>query len=394
MKSEMKLAILSRAPRIYSTRRLYDAAKERGHEVHILNTTRFNIDLSPGSPNLQYRGKSLPYYDAILPRIGASITYFGTVLVRQFQQLDVYTPNTANGISNSRDKLRAMQMLSRHDIGMPNTTYVSDSKDVQPAIARVGGAPVVIKLLRGTHGIGVMLARDRITAEAMLQTLQSSNIDTVLQQFVPESSGRDLRAFVVGDQVVAAMRRIAAGDEFRSNLHRGGRSEVVEVTDEQEQAAVRSARIMGLRVAGVDMLESNSGPLILEVNSSPGLRGIETATGIDVAGKIIDYISNQVTFPELDVRERLTVSTGYGVAELLVRDDSEFVGHTVKEAGLRDREITILTLHRGPQVIPHPPKDCILQANDRLLCFGNKEEMRGLMSPLAQPPRHINILPE
>ena len=394
MKTAMKLAILSRAPRIYSTRRLYNAAQKRGHDVHILNSLRFNIDLTHGSPNLQYRGKSLQYYDAILPRIGASITYFGTILVRQFEMLDVYTPNTARGIANSRDKLRALQTLERHNIGIPDTTFVSDSKDIKPAIARVGGTPVVVKLLSGTHGIGVMLARDDITAEALLQTLQSTKQDVVLQRFVTESSGRDLRALVVGDKVVAAMRRIAAGDEFRSNLHRGGRTEVVEVTPEQEQTAVRCAQIMGLRVAGVDMLESNRGPLVLEINSSPGLRGIETATGIDVAGEIIDYIAHQVAFPELDVRQRLSVSTGYGVAELLVRDDSEFVGHTVGESGLSEREITILTLHRGPNVIPNPPGDCKLQTNDRLLCFGNKEEMRNLLPRASQPPRHINVIPE
>ena len=377
----MKLAILSRARRSYSTKRLRSVAVERGHKVKVLNTLRFAVDLTSDRPKLQYRGKPLSYYDAILPRIGASVTYFGTALVRQFQRMGVYTPNTANGISNSRDKLRSMQMLCRHDIGIPATTFVNNRQDVKPAIARVGGAPVVIKLLEGTHGIGVMLARDSNTAEAMLQTLQSARQNVLLQRFVAESSGRDIRALVVGDRVVAAMRRVATEGEFRSNVHRGGQAEPVEVTPEQERTAVRAAQIMGLRVAGVDMLERDNGSLILEVNSSPGLQGIETATGLDVAGVIIDYIADQVAFPELDVRQRLSVSTGYSVAELLVRADSEFVGHSVHASGLRERDITILALHRGPLVIPNPRDTYILEANDRLLCFGKQTEMRSLIPP-------------
>ena len=211
--------------------------------------------------------------------------------------MDVYTPNTAQGISNSRDKLRSLQILSRPDIGIPETTFVRDRSDVVPAILRVGGAPVIIKLLEGTQGIGVMLAPDAKTAEAMLETLQSAKQNVLLQKFVAESRGRDVRALVVGDRVVAAIRRVAQGDEFRSNVHRGGIAEPVELTEDYELAAVRSAQIMGLRVAGVDMLEGAEGPLILEVNSSPGLQGIETATGLDIAGAIIDYIDNQVAFP-------------------------------------------------------------------------------------------------
>ncbi|TPX03736.1 RimK family alpha-L-glutamate ligase, partial [Schumannella luteola] len=216
----MKLAILSRAPRAYSTQRLRTAAQQRGHEVRVLNTLRFGIDLSGDEPDLQYRGKPLSDYDAILPRIGASITYFGTAVVRQFEQMDVYTPNTANGISNARDKLRATQILSRHNIGMPATTFVRNRADVRPAIERVGGAPVVIKLLEGTQGIGVILAPEVKTAEAIIETLQSTNQNVLIQHFVSESRGRDIRALVVGDRVVAAMRRTAKGDEFRSNVHR------------------------------------------------------------------------------------------------------------------------------------------------------------------------------
>ncbi len=375
----MKLAILSRAPRAYSTQRLKAAALERDHECKVLNTMRFAIDLSAGEPDMQFRGKQLSDYDAVLPRIGASITYFGTAVVRQFEQMDVYTPNTANGIANSRDKLRATQILSRHDIGMPATSFARDRADVLPAIELVGGAPVVIKLLEGTQGIGVILAPDTRVAEAIIETLQSTKQNVLIQQFIAESKGRDIRALVVGDRVVGAMRRTAQGEEFRSNVHRGGSVEAVELSAEYERTAVRAAQIMGLRVAGVDMLEGNDGPLVMEVNSSPGLEGIERATGLDIAGAIIDHIANQVAFPEIDVRQRLSVSTGYGVAEILVREGAEIVGKTIAESGLRDRDVTVLTLHRDTDVIPNPKESRVLQPNDRLTCFGKLEEMRDMI---------------
>src|SRR5689334_6618327 len=365
----MKLAILSRAPRAYSTQRLRTAALDRGHQVRVLNTLRFAIDLSGPEPDLQFRGRPISDYDAILPRIGSSITYFGTAVVRQFEQMDVYTPNTANGISNARDKLRAAQILSRHNIGMPATTFVRNRVDVIPAIERVGGAPVVIKLLEGTQGIGVILAPEIKIAEAIIETLHSTKQNVLIQSFISESRGRDIRALVVGDRVVAAMRRVASGDEFRSNVHRGGTVEPVELTPAYEQAAVRSAQIMGLRVAGVDMLEGNDGPLVMEVNSSPGLEGIERATSLDVAGAIIDFIANQVAFPEIDVRQRLSVSTGYGVAELVVHTGADIVGKKIGESGLEERDISVLTLHRGAAVIPNPRNKEVVQAGDRLLCF-------------------------
>lgn len=389
----MKLAILSRAPRVYSTQRLRAAAVERGHEVKVLNTLRFAIDLTGDDPDLQFRGQRLSDYDAVLPRIGASITYFGTAVVRQFEQMDVYTPNTANGISNARDKLRATQILSRHNIDMPATAFVRNRADVRPAIERVGGAPVVIKLLEGTQGIGVILAPQVKVAEAIIETLHSTNQQVLIQRFVAESRGRDIRALVVGDRVVAAMRRTANGDEFRSNVHRGGSVERVELTPEYEQTAVRSAQIMGLRVAGVDMLEGADGPLVMEVNSSPGLQGIEAATQLDVAGAIIDYIANQVAFPEIDVRQRLSVSTGYGVAELLVHNNADLVGKTLGESGLWERDITVLTLHRSSTVIPNPRKGVTLEAGDRLLCFGRLEEMRGMIPERRRRRAKVRRLP-
>ncbi|GAB3580988.1 RimK family alpha-L-glutamate ligase [Calidifontibacter terrae] len=388
----MKLAILSRAPRAYSTQRLRSAALDRGHDVKVLNTLRFGIDLAGEGPDLQFRGKPLSTYDAVLPRIGSSITYFGTAVVRQFEQMDVYTPNTANGISNSRDKLRATQILSRHNIDMPATFFVRNRADVSQAIESVGGAPVVIKLLEGTQGIGVILAPEVKVAEAIIETLQSASQNVLIQSFVKESKGRDIRALVVGDRVVAAMRRSAQGDEFRSNVHRGGTVEPVELTPAYEETAVRAAQIMGLRVAGVDMLEGNDGPLVMEVNSSPGLQGIETATRLDVAGAIIDFIADQVDFPQIDVRQRLAVSTGYGVAELAVHTGSDLVGVSLRDSGLPERDITVLTLHRGASVIPSPRPSRVLEANDRLLCFGRLEEMRSMIPERPRKRRRVKKL--
>jgi ribosomal protein S6--L-glutamate ligase len=382
----VRLAILSREPRSYSTQRLKVAAIEAGHQVRILDTLRFAIDLSGDEPDLHYSGNQLSDYDAVLPRVGSSVTYFGTAVIRQFEQMDVYTPNTSAGIRNSRDKLHAHQILARHRIGMPATTFVRDRTDILPAIERVGGAPVVIKLLEGTHGIGVMLAPDLTVAKAMIETLQATRQNLLVQEFIAESSGTDVRAFVVGDQVVGAMRRSSGGDDFRSNLHRGGSPEVIKLDPAYEMAAVRSAQIMGLRVAGVDMLESARGPLVMEVNSSPGLQGIERATGQDIARLVIDFVDDQVAFPELDVRQRLSVSRGYGVAELLVREDGSFVGAPLGDSGLDERDIRVLTVQRGTRVIPNPKPSLILEANDQLLCFGSLEEMRGMI-PKRRPRR-------
>ena len=375
----MKLAILSRSPRAYSTRRLREAALARGHKVKILDTFKFSIEVETGDPHLYYAAKRLSYYDAIIPRIGASVTYFGTAVVRQFEQLDVYTPSSANGISTSRDKLRAAQILSRHDIGLPHTAFVRRKQDVLPAIERVGGAPVIIKLLEGTQGVGVIMADSVKVAEAIIETLQSTKQNVLIQKFVSESAGTDIRAFVVGDRVVAAMRRTAQGGDFRSNVHRGGLAEAVELDAAYRETAVRSAQIMGLKVAGVDMLEGKDGPQVMEVNSSPGLEGIEGATKLDVAGAIIDFIEGQVSFPELDVRQRLTVSASYGVTELLLGEKSELVGQTIGGSGLRDRDIVILTLHRGPTFVPNPKVSRVLEVGDRLLCFGKLEQMRNLV---------------
>ena len=375
----MKLGILSRAPRAYSTERLRAAAIERGHTVRVLDTLRFAIDLSGGQPDLQYRGKPLSDYDAILPRIGASITFYGLAVVRQFEQMDIYTPNTSNGIANSRDKLRSIQILSRHNVSIPATAFVRDRADVLAAIESVGGSPVVIKLLEGTQGIGVILAPDTKVAEAVIETLQSAKQNVLIQRFIAESRGTDVRAFVIGDQVVAAMRRTASGDEFRSNLHRGGASEIIELDDEYRRVAVQSAQLMGLRVAGVDMLEGDDGPLVMEVNSSPGLEGIEGATGLDIAGAIVDYVANQVAFPDLDVNQRLTVSSSYGVAEIVIHGGVAVLAEIPTVGSLRERDIAVMTLNRGATVIPNPRDSRVLEEGDKLLCFGKLDAMRDLV---------------
>lgn len=392
----MKLAILSCSPNCYSTRRLREAAVHRGLNVKVLNTLKFAIDLEEGAPDLFFAQKHLSHYDAVLPRIGASITYFGTAVVRQFEQMDVFCANSSAGISNSRDKLRSLQILSRHHIGIPQTTFVRDKKDVLPAIERVGGAPVIIKLLEGTQGIGVLLAETVQSAEAIIELLQSQKQNILIQKFVAESKGRDIRAFVVGDQVVAAMRRVAQGQEFRSNVHRGGQTESVNLDDRYRETAVRAAQIMGLRVAGVDLLEGKDGPQVVEVNSSPGLEGIEGCTQLDIAGAIIDYISAQVDFPEIDLRQRLTVSRGYGVAEIHIPEGSQYTNKTIGESGLRERDMNALTLYRGSTVIPNPRAARVLEAGDRLLCFGKMELMRDLIPAKVRRKRRpvVGALPE
>ncbi|MBC8377062.1 MAG: RimK family alpha-L-glutamate ligase [FCB group bacterium] len=388
----MKLGILSVSPNAYSTRRLKEAALQRGHQVKILNTLKFAIDLEEGAPDLYFRQKQLSHYDAVLPRIGASITYYGTAVVRQFEQMDVFCANTAAAILTSRDKLRSLQILSRHKIGIPQTTFVRDKKDVLPAIQRVGGAPVVIKLIEGTQGIGVLLADTISAAEAIIELLQSQKQNVLIQKFVSESKGKDIRAFVVGDQVVAAMRRVAQGQEFRSNVHRGGRTEQVVLSEEYQETAVRAAQIMGLRVAGVDLLESHSGPQIMEVNSSPGLEGIEGCTQLDIAGSIIDYMAAQVDYSDIDIRQRLTVSRGYGVSEIHIPRGSHYVGQTITESGLREKDINVLTLYRGTVVIPNPKASRVLEPEDRLLCFGKLELMRDLIPAKIRRKRRNKVL--
>ncbi len=387
----MKLAILSCEESNYSTTRLVGAAQQRGHDVKVIDTLRLTIDLQQGSPDLYYGGSPLESFDAVLPRIGTSISFYGIAVVRQLEQMGVYCANSANGIQNARDKLRSLQILSRseHEIGIPQTTFVRDRSDALAAIDRVGGVPVVIKLIEGTQGIGVILAEHSETALAIIEALQWVRQNVLIQKFVEESRGRDIRAFVVGDRVVAAMRRTASGNEFRSNVHRGGTTQGLILNAKYTETAIRAAQIMGLRIAGVDMLEGRDGPLVMEVNSSPGLEGIEKATGIDVAGAIVDFIASNVGFPDVDIRQRLTLTKGYGVADLIIREGSPYIGKTIAESQLRELDINILTLKRGDDQISNPLSTRVLQAGDALLCFGKLEAMRELVADRTnrRPPR-------
>jgi ribosomal protein S6--L-glutamate ligase len=286
----MKLLVLSRRASLYSTRRLVEAARERDHEVAVVDYLRCYMNIASRRPAVVYGGKEL-VAEAIIPRIGASNTFYGTAVVRQFETTGVYTPNESQAIARSRDKLRCLQLLAKRGIGLPVTSFAHSTKDVAGLIELVGGAPLVVKLLEGTQGIGVVLCETRKAAESVIEAFRGLDANILVQEYIKEAGGSDIRAFVVGDRVVAAMERKAAPGEFRSNLHRGGSAQKVRLTPEERSTAVRAAKAMSLRVCGVDLLRSNHGPVVMEVNSSPGLEGIESATGVDVAGKIIDYVA-------------------------------------------------------------------------------------------------------
>ncbi len=375
----MRIAILSRAGRSYSTRRLREAAIARGFEVQVMDTLKFSILIERENPLLFYRHRRVHDFDAVIPRIGASITFFGLAVLRQFEQMGMYVLNDSMAIARSRDKLRAVQMLSRYDIGLPPTAFVRDRDDVLHAIRRVGEVPVIIKLLEGTQGVGVILAETEKVAEAIIQTLHSARQNVLIQKFVRESQGQDIRALVVGDHVVAAMKRKAQPGEFRSNVHRGGSTEATKLDAEYERTAVRAAQIMGLRVAGVDMLISESGPQVLEVNSSPGFEGIEKATGIDVAGTIIRHLEQQVLFPEVDLRQRLALTGGYGIAEFTVRGMPQLENKALRDTALSAHNIHVMLITRHDQVITNPKADTVIHPGDELLCFGDLHELRLMM---------------
>ena len=375
----LKIAILSCNAQAYSTRRLREACLERGHLVKVLHTLRFSLLVESGKPALFFRNRKLSRYDAVIPRIGASVSAFGTAVVRQFEQMGVFSLNSSSAIGSARDKLRSTQILSRHEVGIPPTAFARDRATFTHSIATVGGAPVVIKLLEGTQGIGVILAETSKVAEAIIETLHSTRQDVVIQRFVSESRGRDIRAFVVGDRVVAAMSRQATGDEFRANLHRGGRATKIDIDPAFERTAIVSAQVMGLHVAGVDMLEGPDGPQVLEVNSSPGLEGIESATGVDVAQAIVEHLERSVPFPELDLRQRLTLKSGYGVVEFSVPPGSELASRSLAELSLRDREVQVLSITRAGTVTPNPRGSETLRAGDVLLCFGSYATLRAFL---------------
>ena len=286
----MKIGILSTNPRLYSTKRLVEAGNERGHEIAVINHKRCYMNITSHRPDVHYKGEPVMNLDAIIPRIGASISFYGTAVVRQFEMMGVYCVNESVAITRSRDKLRASQLLARKGIGLPVTGFANSPDDTEDLLSFVGGAPVVIKLLEGTQGVGVVLAETKKAAESVIEAFRGLGANFMVQEFIKEAGGADIRCLVIGDKVVASMKRQGKEGEFRSNLHRGGSASLIRITPEERSTAVRSAKAMGLNVAGVDLLRSNHGPVVLEVNSSPGLEGIEIATDKNVAGMIIEFI--------------------------------------------------------------------------------------------------------
>ncbi|MCE2729627.1 MAG: 30S ribosomal protein S6--L-glutamate ligase [Sphingomonadaceae bacterium] len=286
----MKIAMLARNANLYSHQRLVEAALARGHEIDILNTLRVTMNITSHRPEAYYQGAKLGKYDAVIPRIGASITLYGLAVLRQFEMMNVWSLNESVAIGRSRDKLRSLQILARKGLGLPVTAFAHDPKQTDEVIKMVGGAPVVIKLLEGTQGIGVVLGETEKSARSVIEAFRGANVNILVQEFIKEANATDIRCFVIGNKVVASMQRKGAEGDFRSNLHRGGSAEAIKITPEERSTAVRAARAMGLNVAGVDMLRSNHGPVIMEVNSSPGLEGIEKATGKDIASRIIAFI--------------------------------------------------------------------------------------------------------
>ena len=288
----MKIAVLSRDSSLYSTTRLKEAGEARGHEVKIVDYLRCYMNITSRKPQIFFQGKELEGFDAVIPRIGASHTFYGTAVVRQFEMLGTFTPNESQSITRSRDKLRSLQLLARAGIGLPVTGFAHSTKDIDGLLETVGGAPVVVKLLEGTQGVGVVLAETKKAAESVIAAFRQLDANILVQEYIKESGGSDIRAIVVGNRVVAAIKRTGAPGDFRSNLHRGGTAEKIRLTPEERSIAVRAARTVGLNVSGVDLLQSNHGPVVMEVNSSPGLEGVEGATNVDVAGKIIEFLEN------------------------------------------------------------------------------------------------------
>lgn len=286
----MKIAILSRNKKLYSTRRLIEACEQRGHEPLVLDVLRCYMDIESSKPDVHYKGKEVPDVEAVIPRIGASVTFYGTAVLRQFEMMGAFPLNESVAVVRSRDKLRSLQLLSRKGIGLPKTGYANDPDDIQDLITMIGGAPLVIKLLEGTQGIGVVLAETKKAAESVIEAFMGLNANIMVQEYIKEAGGADIRCLVIGEKVVAAMKRQAAPGEFRSNLHRGGSASIVKISPAERETAVKAASVMGLNVAGVDILRSERGPLVMEVNSSPGLEGIEKASGKDIAGMIVEFI--------------------------------------------------------------------------------------------------------
>jgi ribosomal protein S6--L-glutamate ligase len=293
----MKIAILSRDASLYSTDRLKAAAEARGHDAKVIDYLRCYLNITSRRPTVLFQGRELEGFDAVIPRIGATHTFYGTAVVRQFELMGTFSVNESQAITRSRDKLRSLQLLSTSGIGLPVTAFAHSTKDIDGLLETVGGAPVIVKLLEGTQGVGVVLAETKKAAESVIAAFRQLDANILVQEYIKEAGGSDIRCLVVGNRVVAAMERKGAPGDFRSNLHRGGSASKVKLTPEERSTAVRAARAMGLNVSGVDILRSNHGPVVMEVNSSPGLEGVEATTGVDVAGKVVEFIERSATQP-------------------------------------------------------------------------------------------------
>ena len=368
-----RLAVLSRGPRLYSTRRLVEEARLREMDVAVINPMQFSLFVAEQDIGILHQGQKFDY-DAVIPRIGHSITKHGVAVLRHLEQLDVWTANTSQGILQSRDKLHSSQILARNRIPTPRTAYVRDMKDIQRAIEAVGGLPVVVKVTQGTQGQGVFLRHTIHETTNLVQGLLVTGKAVLIQEYVAESHGKDIRALVVGGKVVACMRRKARGREFRSNYHLNGTVEKVDISEEYAEVACRAARVLGLNVAGVDLLEGNDGPLVLEVNSSPGLEGIEKASGVNVAGAIIDYVIAESISVKSMLTKLLKTIPGQGVLSVHLRNHPHLIGSPISEIFKGD--IPVFALSRAGDLIWNPEPNMQLRFGDSLICYGDLEQLR------------------
>ena len=392
--SALRLAILSRGPRLYSTRRLSEEARKRGLEPYIADPMKFSLFVADCRIDILHNGEPFNY-DAVIPRIGHSITKHGVAVLRHLEQLGIWTANTGAGILQSRDKLHASQILARNRIPVPRTTYVRDIIDVETAVDFVGGLPVVIKVTQGTQGQGVFLRHTIRESRNLVQGLLLTGRAVLIQEYIAESHGKDIRALVVGDRVVASMRRRARGREFRSNYHLNGTVEKVDLPPEFEEAACRAARVLGLHIAGVDLLEAKDGPLVLEVNSSPGLEGIEKASGVNVAGEIIDYVTSETAFSEVDLDQLLRTVPGSGVLSLQIKNHPQLVGQPLADLFNSSSKIPVFALSRDNSLLWNPSDDIQLRYEDVLICYGELTELRNsLRQAMLDVPQKAFTLPD
>lgn len=374
----MRVGIITNDKSSYSVKRFQETAKRRGHEPRLIQPGHASIVLGGKENGLFLKGAKLRRLDAIVPRIAAKSGPLSLAVLRQFEQLGTFCLNNSGSIAIAHDKLRTAQVMVRNQIPIPQSAWVLKQSDIPTALSKLGGAPIIIKILSGSQGAGVVLAETNKTAEAIVEALLITQPAVLLQQFVKESAGSDIRAFVVGDRVVASMKRTASGGDFRSNIHQGGSAHALTLDDHTQQVAIRAAHAVGLRVAGVDLIEGKNGPLVIEVNSSPGLEGIEGATGMDIAGQIIEFLEDEINFPEVDLRQRLAIGKDFAIIEVTVDQKSSLLDKTIEELELRRRGIHLLRITRGGLVIPVPVREERISLGDTLLCFGRKLDLKYL----------------